>query len=388
MLPEMTASHERSARSERRSARRKVAQFAVATGLGAAMVAALLNVGVVSASANSREGGHSSGGGNSCSFSWGGHNHREGLRSCGQNVTGVVGTVGSNTFTLTRPGYGAPTTTTSTTPTSTTTTVAPTTTTVPTNCTTSTTGETQLSESGFLASTNAPSNSTDAPQNAITNAVNGTDSTRFSTDEAQALGLSYQVNMGAAQTFNEIQMATPNSSNDYARGYNIEVSSNGTVWTTIASCTGTATPEIVSFPTQIAQYLAVVLTTGAAGGWYWSIDQFFVYNTTPSTTTSTTVAPTTTTVAPGVNGTWTVNVNGSTRYRDCGVSSPGFGNVTSGEDIAATGYRAGPATIDATSITIKSSTCSDQGYGHSTTTTSTVPVTTTSTTYPNRYFFG
>src|ERR1700728_1859314 len=43
-----------------------------------------------------------------------------------------------------------------------------------TTCGASGTGESELSESGFTASTSAPSSSTDAPQNAITNAVNGT----------------------------------------------------------------------------------------------------------------------------------------------------------------------------------------------------------------------
>ena len=38
-------------------------------------------------------------------------------------------------------------------------------------------------------------------------------------------------------------MAAPNSPSDYARGYDVETSNNGTSWATVARCTGTANPE-------------------------------------------------------------------------------------------------------------------------------------------------
>jgi beta-glucosidase len=157
-----------------------------------------------------------------------------------------------------------------------------------TNCSAAVTG-TQLNESGFVASTNSDSAGADLPQNAITNAVNGTDTTRFSTDEDQVPGLTYEVNMGSAQTFGEIDMAVPTSATDYARGYSVNVSSNGSTWTTVATCTGTGTPEIVTFPSVTDQYLEVVLTASNASEW-WSINQFFVYNTGSAPTTTTTSA--------------------------------------------------------------------------------------------------
>ena len=109
---------------------------------------------------------------------------------------------------------------------------------------------------------NAPSSKADAPANAL----DGNLTTRFSTDEHQAAGLYFEVNLGSPQTFDELEMDVPNSPHDYARGYNVEVSGNGSSWTTVASCTGTGTPEIVSFPTQTAQYVEVVLT---ASNSYW-----------------------------------------------------------------------------------------------------------------------
>jgi beta-glucosidase len=144
-----------------------------------------------------------------------------------------------------------------------------------TSCGASGTGESELGESGFTASTNAPSGTADAPQNAITNAVNDTSVTRFSSDEDQAAGLTYTVNMGSARTFNEIEMASPGSPTDYAGGYQVQVSGNGSTWTTAATCGGVGTPDIASFPTQTAQYVRVVLTAADASYW-WSINQFLV----------------------------------------------------------------------------------------------------------------
>jgi hypothetical protein len=74
----------------------------------------------------------------------------------------------------------------------------------------------------------------------------------------------------------------------------------------VASCTGTATPELVSFPTETAEYVLVVLTTSNPSYW-WPIDEFNLYSsttppatttTTATTTTPTTTVPTTTTNVP------------------------------------------------------------------------------------------
>ena len=193
------------------------------------------------------------------------------------------------------------TTTTSTTTTSTTVPSTTTTTAVPgSNCAAGISG-TALGRTGWVASTNAPSSKSDAPAHAL----DGNLKTRFSTDEHQVAGLYFEVNMGSPQTFNEILMESPYSPHDYARGYNVEVSSNGSTWTTVATCTGTSTPEVVSFSTQTAQYVQVVLTAADSYYW-WSIDEFNVYtNVTPPTTTSTTAPPTSTTTVPPTTTTTT-----------------------------------------------------------------------------------
>jgi hypothetical protein len=142
-------------------------------------------------------------------------------------------------------------------------------------------GESQLSEGSFVASTSTPSG--DGPQTAITNAVSGTNSSRFSTDTDQTAGMYYEVNMGSSQTFNQIQMEFPDWATDYAPDYNVEVSSNGSSWTVVASCYGNGSPETATFSSQTAQFVEVVLTTPDPSSW-WSISQFLV--SAPAGTTS------------------------------------------------------------------------------------------------------
>jgi hypothetical protein len=151
-----------------------------------------------------------------------------------------------------------------------------------------------LDRSGWVASTNAHPDASDAPANAL----DGNLSTRFSTDEFQATNLYFQVDMGRAETFDQVVMESPNSPNDYARGYDVQVS-NGSAWTVVAACTGTGTPEVVSFPSQTAQYVAVVLTAPNAS-WWWSIDEFGLYE---AVQTVQQVSPTSTT-RPAPKGHW------------------------------------------------------------------------------------
>ena len=123
--------------------------------------------------------------------------------------------------------------------------------------------ETALSETGWTASSNTNSSAGDAPANAI----DGNLSTRFSSDADQASGMYFQVNLGSVQTFNQIELNSGGSSGDYARGYNVEVSNDGSTFTTVDSETGTASPETATFPTQTAQYIRVVLTAASTTSW-------------------------------------------------------------------------------------------------------------------------
>ncbi len=132
--------------------------------------------------------------------------------------------------------------------------------------------ETALPETGWTASASTNSSSGDAPAHAI----DGNTSTRYSSDADQASGMWWQVNMGSAQSFNQIELNSGGSSGDYARGYNVEVSTNGSTFTSVATGTGTASPEIITLAAQTAQYIRVVLTAGTTTNW-WSIAEFTAF---------------------------------------------------------------------------------------------------------------
>jgi hypothetical protein len=133
--------------------------------------------------------------------------------------------------------------------------------------------ETALAETGWTATASTNSTGGDVPANAIDGNIN----TRYSSDADQAAGMWFQVNLGSAQTFNQIEMNSGGSAGDYARGYNVEVSTNGTTFTSVATGTGTSSPETVTFATQTAQYIRVVLTAAVTTNW-WSIAEFTVYS--------------------------------------------------------------------------------------------------------------
>jgi beta-glucosidase len=86
----------------------------------------------------------------------------------------------------------------------------------------------------------------------------------------------FQVDMGTAQTFDEITMDSGTNTSDYARGYQVYVSNDGTNFgSAIASGTGTGSVVIAQFPQQTARYIKVV-QTGSASNW-WSIAEFNAY---------------------------------------------------------------------------------------------------------------
>ena len=95
---------------------------------------------------------------------------------------------------------------------------------------------TQLSETGWVASSNTNSSSADAPQNAI----GGTSGTRFSSDAYQAPGMWWQVNLGSKQTFNQVVLDSGGNTGDYADGYDVEVSNDGTNFTPVYFGTGSS----------------------------------------------------------------------------------------------------------------------------------------------------
>ncbi|WP_426514475.1 glycoside hydrolase family 3 C-terminal domain-containing protein [Dactylosporangium sp. McL0621] len=100
--------------------------------------------------------------------------------------------------------------------------------------------------------------------------VDGNAATRWSTGTPMANGQWLQADLGSAQTFDRLRMDSAGSANDYARGYQILVSSNGTTWSApVATGTGTGALITATFPAQTARYVRIV-QTGTSTSW-WSV---------------------------------------------------------------------------------------------------------------------
>ncbi|WEK55047.1 MAG: discoidin domain-containing protein [Candidatus Cohnella colombiensis] len=129
--------------------------------------------------------------------------------------------------------------------------------------------ETALDRTGWTATT-SPVNST--PEALFDNNM----STRWTSGKNQVPGQSIIMDMKAVKNFNKLVMDSTGNNSDYARGYEIYVSNDGTSWgSPITTGTGSAPIITVSFTAQNARYIKVV-QTGVASNW-WSIRELNVY---------------------------------------------------------------------------------------------------------------
>ncbi len=131
-----------------------------------------------------------------------------------------------------------------------------------------------LNRSGWLAS----SSGGEPPANAI----DGDISTRWSTDALQAGGEWFQVDMQTTQLFGKIVLDTTPSPNDYPRGYQVNISSDGINWgSPVATGNGSSAVTTIPLGPQTARYIRVTQTSSTPGN-YWSIHEFNVYGTPPA----------------------------------------------------------------------------------------------------------
>lgn len=129
-----------------------------------------------------------------------------------------------------------------------------------------------LDRSGWSATASATDTYGDVPANAL----DGVFGTRWSSGEPQSPGISFQVDMGSTQSFSSIALDCGASGGDYPRGYQVFVSNDGTNWgNAIASGQGSGDYTVITFPTQSARYVKVVLT--ASTGSWWSIAEFYAF---------------------------------------------------------------------------------------------------------------
>jgi len=125
----------------------------------------------------------------------------------------------------------------------------------------------------------------------VANLLDGNMSTRWSAGTTMVPGQSFTVDMKTGKSINKLVMNSTGSDNDYARGYEVYVSNDGTNWgSVVASGTGTGPVISVILSGQNARYIKVV-QTGTSSSW-WSIHEFNVLGISGTSDTQAPSAPT------------------------------------------------------------------------------------------------
>jgi beta-glucosidase len=131
---------------------------------------------------------------------------------------------------------------------------------------------TVLPRTGWVASASATGGG-DVPANVL----DGNAGTRWSTGTPMVNGQTFTLDLGAARSFSKLVMDSGGSANDYAHGYQVFVSADGTNFgTAIATGTPTTAVVTVTFPTATARYVRIV-QTGASSSW-WSMAEVNLYS--------------------------------------------------------------------------------------------------------------
>lgn len=106
--------------------------------------------------------------------------------------------------------------------------------------------------------------------------LDGSDQTRWTSGQTQTGGEWIQLDLGDSQIVNRIVLDSAHSSEDYARGYEVYTSLDGTDWgNAVAKGEGDNAVLSISFPTQEARYIKIV-QSGTDSHW-WSLAEIAVY---------------------------------------------------------------------------------------------------------------
>ncbi|HEY1012661.1 MAG TPA: glycosyl hydrolase family 18 protein, partial [Herpetosiphonaceae bacterium] len=112
------------------------------------------------------------------------------------------------------------------------------------------------------------------PGGSAAQGVDKNTATRWSGGAAQAAGQWYRVDFGSAQSFDQVTLDAGASAGDYPRGYQLQVSGDGSAWTTVASGAGSGQVTTINVAPQTSRYIRVLLTS-AVGNW-WSIHELSI----------------------------------------------------------------------------------------------------------------
>ncbi len=108
------------------------------------------------------------------------------------------------------------------------------------------------------------------------NLVDGDLATRWSSGTGQSVGMSLSVDLGRAQTFDQISLDSGTSVGDYLRRYVVQVSDDGSSWRDVARGPGRTGEMIIALPPTTTRYLRLV--SDASSGSWWSIHELNLRN--------------------------------------------------------------------------------------------------------------
>jgi Cellulase (glycosyl hydrolase family 5)/F5/8 type C domain len=107
--------------------------------------------------------------------------------------------------------------------------------------------------------------------------IDGANGAAWYSGRSQTAGEWYQIDMGASRPVAMVIVETPpNAAWDYPRGFDLEVSTDGTTWTSVAKGAAYGWKRPISIAPTTARFIRIT-QTGAAPQW-WSIDEVTVYS--------------------------------------------------------------------------------------------------------------
>jgi mono/diheme cytochrome c family protein len=107
-------------------------------------------------------------------------------------------------------------------------------------------------------------------------AVDGNANTRYSTGTPQKPGMWFQIELPQETKLAGIELECMKSPNDYPRGYNLELSADGTTWKSVVTGKGKGSTTDISFAPTKAKFIRIT-QTGTAPGNFWSIHELQVF---------------------------------------------------------------------------------------------------------------
>jgi len=115
-----------------------------------------------------------------------------------------------------------------------------------------------------------------AGQGAAALAADDDGSTRWTTGAAQTPGQYVQMDLGRPTAFRTLALDSGDNLGDYARGWQLALSGDGTHWHTAASGTGTGQLTTIDLHRAVTARYVRITQTGSAGNW-WSVADLRLY---------------------------------------------------------------------------------------------------------------